>query len=142
MSVTAEYHWAARLYLGSTVNTRTLDVTKATGPDGISARLLKETAPEIAPSLCKLFNKSLSLGAPHEWNEANVVPVFKKGKAEFTENYRLISLLSLVSKVLERCVLSSFSDRLSELVKAYQHGFLKGKSSTSSLLEVLDFLGA
>ena len=62
-----------------------------------------------------------------------MVPVFKKGEAEFTENYRPISLLSLVSKVLERCVLDSFSDRLSELVKACQHGFLKGKSCTSKL---------
>ena len=120
-----------------------LDVTKATGPDGISARLLKETASVIAPSLCKLYNKSLSLGVlPQEWKEANVVPVFKKDKAEFTENYRPISLLSLISKVLERCVLNSFCDRLIEFVKACQHGFLQGKSCTSNLLEVLDFVGA
>ena len=109
-----------------------LDVTKATGPDGISARLLKETASVIAPSLCKLNNKSLSLGVlPQEWKEANVVPVFEKDKAEFTENYRPISLLSLISKVLERCVLNSFCDRLIEFVKACQHGFLQGKSCTS-----------
>ena len=120
-----------------------LDVTKATGPDGISARLLKETASVIAPSLCKLYNKSLSLGVlPQEWKEANVVPVFKKDKAEFTENYRPISLLSLISKVLERCVLNSFCDRLIEFAKACQHGFLQGKSCTSNLLEVLDFVGA
>lgn len=45
-----------------------LDVTKATGPDGIPAKLLKETASLIAPSLCKLFNKSLDTGVfPQEW---------------------------------------------------------------------------
>ena len=45
---------------------KTLDINKATGPDGIPAKLLKETASTIAPSLCKLFNKSLHLGAVPE----------------------------------------------------------------------------
>ena len=40
-----------------------LNVTKATGPDKIPAKLLKETASVIAPSLCKLLNKSLSTGS-------------------------------------------------------------------------------
>jgi hypothetical protein len=120
-----------------------LDVTKATGPDGIPAHLLKETASVIAPSICKLFNKSLTLGiVPNEWKNANVVPVFKKGEADYTENYRPISLLSLVSKVLERCVLNSFKERLREVVKECQHGFLNGKSCTSNLLEVLHHIGS
>ena len=59
-----------------------LDVTKATGPDKIPAKLHKETASVIAPSLCKLFGKSLSTDSfPQNWKEANVVPVFKKGEA-------------------------------------------------------------
>ena len=120
-----------------------LDVTKATGPDAIPARLLKETAHVIAPPLSKLFNKSLSTGTvPLEWKEANVVPVFKKGEDDYTENYRPISLLPLVSKVLEWYVLNSFKDRLCESIKARQHGFLRGKSCTSNLLEVLHHIGA
>ena len=87
---------------------KALDVTKATGPDKIPAKLLQETASVIAPSLCKLFNKSLSTGSfPQNWKEANVVPVFKKGEVEYTENYRPISLPSLVTKVLERCVFNT-----------------------------------
>ena len=59
-----------------------------------------------APSLTKLFNKSLQYGIiPDEWKVANVVPVYKKGRKDCVENYRPISLLPLVSKVLERCVL-------------------------------------
>ena len=85
-----------------------LDVTKATGPDKILAKRLKETACVIEPSLCKLFNKSLSTGSfPQNWKEDNVVPVFKKGEVECTENYRPISLPSLLSKVLERCVFNT-----------------------------------
>ena len=61
-----------------------LDVTKATGPDEIPVRLLKKTASATAPSLCQLFNKSLSTGSlPQEWKTANVVPVFKKGEAKY-----------------------------------------------------------
>ena len=120
-----------------------LDVTKATGSDGIPARLLKETAEVIAPSLCCLFNKSLNTGTlPDEWKLANVVPVHKKGNAEYTENYRPISLLPIVSKVLERCVLNNIKCHLHQLVHSSQHGFFTGKSCTTNLIEALDNIGS
>ena len=78
-----------------------LNVNKATGLDGIPARLLRETVDIITPSFTKLFNKSLQLGIiPDEWKVAYVVPVYKKGRKDCVENYRPISLLPLVSKVL------------------------------------------
>lgn len=90
-----------------------------------------------------LFNKWLSTGTvPQQWKEANIVSVFRKGEAEYTENYRPISLLPLVSKVLERSVLNSFKNRLPEFIKACQHGFPYGISCTSNLLEVLYHTGA
>ena len=65
------------------------DSNKATGPDGIPPRLLKETAHQIAPSLCSLFNQSLSSGSlPDEWKLANIIPIYKKGKKTHVENYR------------------------------------------------------
>ena len=76
---------------------KALEVDKATGPDEIPAKLLKETASVIAPSLCKIFNKSLQLGyLPSDWKLANVVPVHKKGAKDHLENYRSISLLPIV----------------------------------------------
>jgi hypothetical protein len=59
-----------------------LDSNKAQGPDNIPARLLKETAMQITPSLCALFNKSLRVGVlPSVWKLANyVVPVHKHGE--------------------------------------------------------------
>ena len=45
-----------------------LDTTKANGPDGISAKMLKESSPAITSSLTKLFNTSIKLGeVPSEW---------------------------------------------------------------------------
>ena len=80
----------------------TLDTNKATGSDEIPAKLHTETASVITPSLCKLFNKSLQLGkVPRDWKLANVVLVYKKGNKEQTENYQPISLLPIVSKILE-----------------------------------------
>ena len=104
-----------------------LDVTKASGPDEISARLLKETAPVISTSLCDLYNKSLSQGIfPQEWKIANIVPVYKKGETEYAENYRPVSLLCLVSKVFERCVLNNIRENIYQVIKDSQQGFTRG----------------
>ena len=120
-----------------------LDVNKATGPDGIAPRLLKETAQQIAPSLSQLFNKSLACGVvPDDWKLANIVPVFKRGKKGHVENYHPISLLSLVSKAMEQCVLNKIREHLLVLINAVQHGFLPGKSCATQLLEVLDYIGS
>ena len=92
---------------------RNLDTSKASGPDGIPARLLKECSQQIAPSLCSLFNLSLQFSwIPSEWKSADVAPIHKKDSKEPAENYRPISLLSIVSKVLERCVYSRFHDHI------------------------------
>ena len=56
-----------------------LDASRATGPDELPAKILKETADVIAPSLTKLFNKSLRLDCLLEdWKLANIFPVIKK----------------------------------------------------------------
>ena len=83
-----------------------LNVYKSSGPDEIPARILKETAHKIAPSLCDLFNKLLRLGSLLiQWKLANIVPVCNQDNKEYIKNYQLISLLCLASKVMERCCL-------------------------------------
>ena len=63
---------------------KSLDPNKATGPDEIPARILKETATTIAPSLCKLFNRSLGEGyILSGWKLADVVPVYKKDETDY-----------------------------------------------------------
>ena len=121
---------------------RSLNPDKALGPDGIPGRILKETAKQIAPSLTLLFNKSLhSAVVPGKWKLANVVPVFKRGIKEHVQNYRPISLLCIVSKVLERCILNNIWEHLQEIMNDHQHGFMPGRSSTSQLVGVLDKIG-
>ena len=70
-----------------------LNCRKASGPDTICPRLLKEGAAEISCSLSKLFNKSLRNSVlPLDWVSANVCPVFERGDKQSVSNYRPISL--------------------------------------------------
>ena len=106
-----------------------LDVTKASGSDGISARMLKSTAFSIAPSLTKLFNQSISSGIlPLSWKKSLVVPIPKNKELSNPSNYRPISLLPIVSKVLERHIHILIIDHLqhSHPLSAFQWGFLAG----------------
>ena len=120
-----------------------LDTNKATGSDEIPARLLKDTASVIAPSICKLFNKSLKQGkVPQDWKLANVVPVYKEGDKEYTENYRPISVLPIISKVLEWCIFMNNRHHFSQIIYDHQHGSLQGKSCVTNLLETLYYVGA
>ena len=82
-----------------------LNVSEARGPDGITARMLREAAPAISASLTKLLNLSIQNGQlSDDWKIGNITPVHKKGKKELVENYRPISLTSLVVKTLERLI--------------------------------------
>jgi hypothetical protein len=60
---------------------KNIDASKATGPDEISARILKEFAPELSLLLTNIINKSIQEGeVPKDWRQANVIPIFKKEK--------------------------------------------------------------
>jgi len=74
------------------------------GHDGISGKMLKNTAISIAPSVTKLFNQSISTGKiPHKWKLSSIVPIPKSSvKTNNSYNYRPISLLPVISKLLER----------------------------------------
>ena len=82
-----------------------LDANKATGVDGIPARILKSCARELSIPLTKLFNLSFSLGVVFmTWKRVNVTPIFKDNAKENVGNYRSISLLSILGKCQERIV--------------------------------------
>ena len=85
-----------------------LSPNKASGPDEISPKILKELhheiAFEIAPILTLIFNLSLEtgvVGLPLDWRRADVVPVYKKGSKSKACNYISISLTCIASKLLE-----------------------------------------
>ena len=90
---------------------RFLKTGKASGPDGIPPRFLKEFADELAPVLCCLFRLILiSCTYPSSWKHALVQPVPKKGDHCNPSNYRPIALTSAVAKVFELCLTLTLSN--------------------------------
>ena len=83
----------------------TLDVSCATGPDQISARILRELARVLALPLTILCRRILYEARwPSRWKVHNVVPIFKKASVYDPDNYRGVHLTSIVSKTVERVV--------------------------------------
>ena len=80
-----------------------LKINKATGLDKLSARLLKDSADLITASLTKLFNSSLQSSTfPAIWKSAKVTSLHKSGDKSAPKNYRPISVLPTLSKILEK----------------------------------------
>ena len=118
---------------------KSLDVSKSTGPDNISPRMLRETAQSITPSLTRLFNLSLNnCHFPSGWKKANVLPLHKKNDKDIMNNYRPISLLSCVGKVFEKIIFkflfNYFRDNF--LLSIYQSGFMPGDSTVNQLVQI------
>ncbi len=109
----------------------------ASGPDGISSRMLKGTADVISHSLSNLFNLSLVEGVvPSSWKLSNITPVFKAGDPKLVSNYRPISLLSLPSKLLERIIHNKLMPYLlsNSILSQNQFGFRPASSTQEALI--------
>ena len=112
-----------------------LNTSKAIGPDGIPSAVLKECHTELADSLTELYNLSLTLGkVPKAWKCANVVPIFKKGNSNIVKNYRPVSLLPVISKVLEKLIHNTIIQNLIPKITLKQHGFMPTRSTVTQLL--------
>ena len=120
---------------------RNINANKAQGPDGVHGRILKNCAATLSYPLAKLFSLSYASGRlPAEWKIANVVPVHKKGSRANVENYRPISLTSIVVKQYEKFVRAKLMSLCRDLITPNQHGFLPRKSCTTQMVEFTDSL--
>ncbi|MGE5822000.1 MAG: RNA-directed DNA polymerase [Nitrososphaerota archaeon] len=122
---------------------RKLKINKAPGVDGIVPRILVENADILSIPLLDIYRESLKSGTvPSDWKRANVTAIFKKGDKSLPSNYRPVSLTSQVCKVLEAIVRDSILEHVEKykLIKESQHGFLKGRSCLTNLLEFFEFV--
>lgn len=117
-----------------------INISKPSGPDSITPRILKQVAHVICKPLAKLFNMSLSNGVlPHIWKIAMVTPVFKnKGTPDDVNNYRPISVTSVICKLLEKIIVKHLNNFILEnnILYKYQSGFQSGDSTTNQLVEI------
>ena len=84
---------------------------KSPGVDGIPPNLLLKSVEQISIQLATVFSLSLRKGViPLEWKEANIILFFKKGSTHKSENYRPVSLTSVICKALQRLIKDHFVD--------------------------------
>ncbi len=103
-----------------------LEDGKAVNLDGLTPKLLRIAAPAISTSLTRIFNMSITSGIfLDEWKTAKVVPIHKKDSTHDCGNFRRISIISTLSKLLERHVHISFYNFLktNNLLHLVQSGF-------------------
>ena len=128
---------------GVTKLLRNLKPSTASGPDGIPAMLLKETAEEISPAVTLLFQSSINQGCvPSQWKNALIVPIYKKGSRSDAANYRPISLTPILCKLCEHLIHCAVIQHLSDqnILTDAQHGFRKRRSCDTQLLAIIDDL--
>lgn len=119
-------------------------LNKATGVDGLSARVLHAAAPGISPSLSRLINHCIDKSYfPAIWKKAKVIPIYKgKGDKQEMNNYRPVSVLPSLSKIFEKHIhdsLYSYLKNTDQLYK-FQSGFRKSHSTELPLIRLIDQL--
>lgn len=122
---------------------RQLRVSDSAGYDGITSRILKRCVHELSVPLVAIINNSLGSGRfPGSLRRARVIPLYKKNNPANVENYRPLSILSTFSKILEKIVsrqLVNFFEKY-DLFNEHQHGFRKGHSTSTAIIEFLNSL--
>ena len=117
----------------------TLDTSKAMGIDSIGPKILKRCALALYKPLHHLFLLSLSQHSlPSDWRVHLIIPVFKSGDKSSVRNYRPISLLCSVSKILEKPIYDKIIPFVSTSISSCQFGFRPKHSSTQQLLSFLN----
>ena len=120
---------------------RKLKSKSSSGHDGLSSIQLKYISHDITSILTFIINQSLCTGIfPTTLKIAKISPIFKKGDPHFTDNYRPISLLPIMSKVFEKVVFIQLYDYMTKnkLLYKSQYGFRKFHSTELAALEFTD----
>ena len=116
-----------------------LNPNKASGPDGISNKILKPVAKEVSVPLSILFNRSFREGLFADiWKHSHVIPLSKKADTSEPSNFRPVSLLCGIGKLQKRIVFKHIHNYLTEneLIYKYQSGFLPSHSTTFQLIDI------
>lgn len=108
--------------------------------DGIPSALLINCH-SLIPHLHILFNSSLHSGKfPDIWKQSIITPIYKHGLKDHVTNYRPITQIPAIAKILDKIVSNKLSDIILHHIIRSQHGFVPGKSIITNLLFFNDFI--
>ena len=116
-----------------------MDSKSSTDANGISAKILKAIKYQISEPFSHLFSLSVSTGVfPSKLKTSKTIPIFKAGDHTSCDNYHPISLLSSLSKILEKIVANSLVNHLeiNNLLYDNQYGFLRGRSTLHNITKL------
>ena len=110
---------------------------------GTSTKLIKFIGDSIAIPLAHIFNLSLNSGDfPSKLKKCRVIPIYKAGNITECDNFRPISLLSSISKILEKIVAEKLISHLlsNNLIYQHQYGFLPKRSTEQNLIQITNYI--
>ena len=115
------------------------DPHKATGHDGIPAKILRDCSKELALPLANLFNTSIVFERfPSEWKLAEVCSVFKKDDPSNICNYRPVSILINIEKVFEKCLNRQLVENFATIISPFLSAYCSGYSCEAVLLLLIE----
>ena len=116
-----------------------LKINKSCGPDNIPPKILKLSVSTIKEPLTKLINYCITESSwPLDWKRSHITPIYKKDDASSVNNYRTISILSAIPKLLEKVLFDQLYDAFKSEFSINMSGFLRGHSCWTALLKIVD----
>ena len=113
---------------------------KSTGPDSISALLLKACAEELTPAWCPIFQRSVdSHTVPALWKKSTIVPVAKKPCPADNNDFRPVALTSIVMKSFEKYMLSVLKAEVNLALDPYQFAYRQGRGTDDAINSITHF---
>ena len=116
-----------------------INIKKATGADGIPAKIIKCSKSIIAPQITSILNMSIDQSVfPDKLKKAQVTPLYKKNDPLSKTNYRPVSVLCIFSKIFEKILEKQFSDFFLNIFNPYLCAFRRGHGCQTTLLRLLE----
>ena len=118
-----------------------IKISTSPGLDLLSPLLLRSCSRSLSLPLSLIMQKSFNEGClPDVWKTASVTPIFKKGDKLDVNNYRPISLTPIVTKIMERIIVTNMYRFCAQhnIIPKTQHGFMPGRSVVTNLLTCIN----
>ncbi len=115
-----------------------VNVSKAAGPDGITGRVLRSCADQLAGLFTSIFNESLATSVvPTSFKKSVIIPVPKNSKPSCLNDYRPVALTSTVMKVFERLLKNHICSSIPATLDPLQFAYRSNRSTDDAISQVL-----
>ncbi len=115
-----------------------VNIRKAAGPDGITGRVLRSCADQLAGLFTSIFNESLATSVvPTPFKKSVIIPVPKNSKPSFLNDYRSVALTSTVIKVFERLLKNHICSSIPVTLDPLQFAYRPNRSTDNAISQVL-----